>query len=87
MSDESKSISVPKWDGKTDSCLRYLAKIAALAEYYNCEDTLDETEMAMCLTVREFKILSAQSTLSTAEEKKVGLFKQNKCLCAIITFG
>ena len=49
MSDELKSISVPKWDGKEESCPIYLAKIHLLAEYHNCVDALDKTEMQKCL--------------------------------------
>ncbi len=56
MSDESKGLSVPKWDEKKESCPRYLAKLKALAEYYNCEDALDEgTMMSECPEESMFK--------------------------------
>ena len=43
---ESKSIStVPKWDGKVESCAMYLAQISALAEYHDCGDAMDLTAM------------------------------------------
>ena len=88
MSDESKGLSVPKWDGKEESCPRYLAKLKALAEYYNCGDALDEVTMTSeCSKESEFKSLQANSVLSDDEKKKVMLYKQNKHLCAVITMG
>lgn len=87
MSDDSKNITVPKWDGKAETCPRYLAKISALAEYYGCGDALDETEMTNCPNETEFKSLVASSTQTNDEKKKIQLYKQNKRLCAIITLG
>ncbi len=85
MSDESKGLSVPKWDGKEESCPRYLAKLKALAEYYNCGDVLDEGTMTSeCPEESKFKSLHTNSVLSDDEKKKVMLYKQNKCLCAVI---
>ena len=88
MSDESKSLSIPKWDGKEESCPRYLAKLKALAEYYNCGDALDEGTMTSeCSEESEFTTLQANSVLSDDEKKKVMLYKQNKRLCTVITLG
>jgi hypothetical protein len=49
---ESKSISsVPKWDGKVESCAMYLAQISALAEYHDCGDMMDSIAMIRWLIV------------------------------------
>ena len=87
MSDKAKSVSVLKWDGKADSCPRYLVKIRALAEFHSCGDTLDETEMVKCPTVTHFKVLSTQMTRSADEDCQIKLYKLNKRLCAIIMLG
>jgi len=58
MSDESKGLSFPKWNGKEEACQRYLAKLKALTEYYNCGDVLDEgTMMSECPEESKFKFL------------------------------
>jgi hypothetical protein len=87
MSDNSKNITVAKWDGKVETCLRYLAKIRALAEYYCCGDALDKMEMTNFLNKTEFKSLVASSMRTDDKRKKIHLYKQNKSLCAIITLG
>ena len=87
MSDEAKSVSVPKWDGKAKFCPRYLAKIKALAEYYNCGDALDEAEMKNCPNLTEFKLLSSNSSRTADEDRNIELYKMNKRLCAIIVLG
>jgi hypothetical protein len=52
---ESKSIStVPKWDGKVESCAMYLVQISALAEYHDCGDAMDLTARTHCPTKSEF---------------------------------
>ena len=82
MSDQSKGLSVPKWDGKEESCPRYLAKLKALAEYYNCGDALDEgIMMSECPDESEFKSLQTQSVLSNDKKKKsCCINKTNACV-------
>ena len=52
MDDDEKTnvSSIPTWDGAEAICLRYIAKIEALAIYQQCEDALEETEMGNCPT-------------------------------------
>ena len=78
-----KSMSIPKWDGKSKSCPRYVAKTRALAEYYGCGEALDELEMMKCPSVTQFKILSSQTTCTPDQDFKVELYKQKK-QCYII---
>jgi hypothetical protein len=82
MSDESKGLSVPKWDGKEESCPRYLAKLKALAEYYNCGDALDEGTMtSKCPEESEFKsIRRSQSCQMTKRRKSCCINKTNACV-------
>ena len=88
MSDESKGLSISKWDGKEKSCPGYLAKLKALAKYYSCGNALDEGTMTSeCPEESKFESLQTNSVLSDDEKKKVMLYKHNKCLCAVITFG
>ncbi len=84
---ESKSIStVPKWDGKVESCAMYLAQISALAEYHDCGDALDATSMRGCPTKSEFDLL--QPTTTDLDEKhKRKLYLANKRILAIMTLG
>ena len=73
MSDESKGLSVPKWDGKEESYPRYL---------------LDEgTMISECPEESEFKSLQTNLVLLDDEKKKVMLYKQDKRLCAVIALG
>ena len=66
---ESKGIStVPKWDGKVDSCAMYLAQVSALAEYYDCGDAMDLTSMTHCPTKSKFELL--QPTTTDLDEKR-----------------
>ncbi len=65
---ESKSIStVPKWDGKVESCAMYLGQISALAEYHDCGDAMDRRMMVDCPTNSEFDAL--QLTTTDPDEK------------------
>ena len=61
---KSKGLMTPVWDGKVETCPRYLDQIEALAEYYDCGDALDEVKMlADCPTKSEFDaLLSTQKT-------------------------
>jgi hypothetical protein len=84
---ESKGIStVPKWDGKVESCAMYLAQISALAEYHDCGDALDPIAMTGCPTKSEFDLL--QPTTTDLDEKhKRKLYLANKRILAIMTLG
>jgi hypothetical protein len=84
---ESKSIStVPKWDGKVESCAMYLAQISALAEYHDCGDAMDSTAMADCPTKFEFEALQP-TTVDPDEKRKRKLYLANKRILAIMTLG
>jgi hypothetical protein len=73
---ESKSIStVPKWDGKVESCAMYLVQISALAEYHDCGDAVDLTAMADCPTKSEFDALQPVTT-DPDEKRKRKLYSQ-----------
>ena len=74
-STEMKSLSVPVWDGKAESCTRYIVQIKALTEYYDCSDTLDATKMENCLIKSEFIALG---TTDTNHIVKAKLYKANK---------
>lgn len=76
--------SVPKWDGKAESCARYLDQIEALAEYQECGDATDESEMAACPTKAAYTALD--KTLAT-DADAITLYKANKKFMAIMTLG
>lgn len=83
---ESKSLStIPKWDGKTDTCSMYMAQVVALAEYYDCGDAMDKVAMANCPTKSEYDALGSNPTGDAL--KKAVLYRQNKRMCAILTLG
>ena len=52
MDDDRKTnvSSIPTWERAEATCPRYIAKIEALANYQQCEDTLDKNEMGNCPT-------------------------------------
>ena len=79
-----KGLSMPVWDGKAESCLRYLSQIEALAKYYNCGDALDATKMLNCPTKSEYDALGTTDPNDIAKAK---LYKANKQIHAIITLG
>ena len=55
---ESESMSsIPKWDEKEATCVRYLAQVNALAKYYDCGDAMDEVEMQDCPTKAEYSAI------------------------------
>ena len=84
---ESKGLMTPIWDGKAESCSRYLDQIEALAEYYDCGDALDSIKMlANCPTKTEFDAFAVGTTDPT-ELAKIKLYKANKRKCTIITLG
>ena len=64
MDDEKKTnvSSIPSWDGAEATCPRYIAKIEALAIYQQCEDALDETEMANCPTKATYNAINKATT-------------------------
>ena len=79
---ELKSLfSIPKWDGTHDTCGRYLSQIKALAEYHECGDALDESEMV------NFPIKAAYTLLDKADATNatvIALYKTNRRLCVIM---
>jgi len=84
---ESKNIStVPKWDGKVESCAMYFAQISTLAEYHDCGDAMDLTTMADCPTKSEFETLQPITT-DPDEKLKRKLYLANKRILAIMTLG
>ena len=86
-SNESKGLSAPVWDGKTETCSRYLEQIEALADYYDCSGAIDLLKMlSMCLTKAEYDAISSTTT-DPGELVKVKIYKANKRICAIITLG
>jgi len=89
MSTESEAkgiLTVPKWDGKVESCAMYLMQISALAKYHDCGDTRDLTTMTDCLTKSEFDEL--QPTTTDLHEKHMRkYYVANKCILAIMTLG
>ena len=77
-------MSTPVWDGKPESCPRYLSQIKALAKYYDCRDALDAKEMQNSPTKTEYKALGTTNPNDIAKAK---LYMANKKLCAIIMLG
>ncbi len=84
---ESKSVAMPKWDGKAESCPRYITHIEALAEHYDCGDAMDETEMANCPTKAEYMNLKGKANPSDDEKERISLYKQNRRMTAIMVLG
>ena len=82
---ESKNmLSVPKWDGRTESCPRYLVQLEALSGYYGCRDVLDETAIV------NFPTKAAYTALDKADDVNkpaIGLYQSNKNMVAIMTLG
>ena len=75
---------MPVWDGKMESCPRYLSQIKALAEYYDCVNALDATKVQNCPTKTEYDALR---TTNVGDIVKAKLYKANKQLCTIIKLG
>ena len=83
-SNSENSLKIPKWDGKWETCPRYLVQVEALDEYYECVEAMDETDMANCPTKSEYTVLD----LTIADGKvNAKLYKQNKRICAIMVIG
>ena len=78
-----KGLLTPVWDGKAESCLRYLSQIKGLA-YYDCRDALDAKEMQNCPTKTEHQVLR---TTNPNDIAKAYLDKAKKKLCVIIMLG
>ncbi len=70
-------MTVPKWDGKVESCAMCLAQISALTEYHDCGDAMDLTAMADCPTKTEFDALQPITT-DPDEKQKRKLYLANK---------
>ena len=82
---DSKSVgNTPKWDGKADSLGRYLDQVEAIAEVYDCGDTLDKTAMDNCPTKTEYEALD---TTKPVDVQKALLYRQNRKVCAILRLG
>ena len=84
---ESKSVTMPKWDGKAETCPRYITHITALAEHYDCGDAMDESEMVNCPTKAEYMTLKGKTSPSDDEKERISLYKQNKRMTAIMVLG
>ena len=84
---ESKSVTMPKWDGKAETCPRYITHISALAEHYDCGDAMDKTEMANCPTKSEYMTIKGKTNPSDDEKERISLYKQNKRMTAIMVLG
>ena len=77
-------MTIPKWDGKSETCPRYLVQVEALAKYYECGEAIDETDMANFPKKSEYAALDLTLTDDKAKAK---LYKQNKRICAIMVLG
>lgn len=89
MSNESKLrsiLTVPKWDGKVETCMRYLAQITALVKFYNFSNTVDATIMATCLVKLEFNMIDPSAN-NLGEVLLRKLNNANKCILVIMTLG
>ena len=75
------------WDGKQKTCNMYLAKIRAIADYHDCANALDETEMRGLITETQYKALKAQTTTNDDETKQMKLYTDNNRMCTYITLG
>ena len=69
---------IPKWGGKEESCPQYIPHIAAWAEYYECGDAMDKTELVDYPTKAEYMTLKGKASLINDEREKISLYKQNK---------
>ena len=92
MSSETdhKSLSgVPRWDGKEETCPRYMAVFEAIGEYHGCEDVFDTVAMTTCPTKSEYDLLIviAAATVTADQLKQIKLYKDNKRMCAYYTLG
>ena len=76
MDEEKKTnvSSIPTWDGSEASCPRYLAKIEALAIYQQCEDALDEVEMAGCPSKAAYAAIN-KATTDISVKKLLSLYR------------
>ena len=83
-SNSEKSLTIPKWDGKSETCPRYLVQVEALTKYYECGEAMDETDMANCPTKSEYAVLDLTQISGKAKAK---FYKQNKRICAIMVLG
>ena len=45
VADTGRMSTIPKWDGRADTCPRYLSQLGALLKYHDYGDVMDETEM------------------------------------------
>ena len=66
--------SIPTWDGAEATCPRYIAKIEALAVYQQCEDALDETEMATYLTKAAYNGIN-KATADQGKKRLLSLYR------------
>ena len=84
---ESKGMSMPKWNGKSSTCARYLDQFEAVAEYYDGGDALDPVLMANCPTKGEYEALVAKANPDDNDKMMMKLYRANKRLCAIYVIG
>ena len=83
--DTGRMSTIPKWDGRAETCPRYLSQLGALAEYHDCGNAMDETEMNNCPTRTQYVAISDKTVTPGLEQAT--LYKANKRICAIITLG
>lgn len=93
MSDlgESKSFSVPKWDGKPDTCPRYIDQFEAVAEMNGMREVLDvalmESTTYGCPTESEYQGMDKSTSATDPVKKRIFLYKSNNKMCAVYVLG
>jgi len=83
--DTGRMSTIPKWDGRAETCPHYISQLGVLAEYHDYSDAMDEIEMATCPTKTQFVAISS-NTVSPGLQLAM-LYKANNRICAIITLG
>lgn len=87
MTEEMKSVGVPKWDGKKETAGTYLDKLTSTAMYYDAGDAMDATAMQNCPTKSEYDELLAMTNPNAGERAKIKLWKGNNRAMAMIMLG
>ena len=84
MSENIKTSMIPRWDGKSESCGRYIAKLKAIAMVTGCGDAMDPTKMRDMPTKSQYDTLNRANA---ADEKKGKLYDANARLAAYLVLG
>lgn len=87
MTEEMKSVGVPKWDGKKETAGTYLDKLTSTVMYYDVSDAMDATAMQNCPTKSEYDELLAMTDPNAGERAKIKLWKGNNRAMAMIMLG